>query len=148
MHSTNRQQMFQSVLKGIVVAGLFMTAAVLAFLRFGYQWALDDSWPYSFMRAIQLFIDTFARSLGTSAGAWFGRTTSERHLLVVIGFFGLLSSCIFSGMLYEQFFIEEQTLYLYNNLSDVCHHKMKIGLSSSVDILAFDSRKTDESWLL
>lgn len=80
-------------------------------------------------RGLFLF-DTFARTLGASAGAWQGRSTSERQLLVVLATFAILMGGIFSGVLYERSFPAEGT-ERFKTMQDICES----GLDVTVDWL-------------
>lgn len=128
--NSSNQVFYQTILKCMLVLVLLLTAAVLTGLRFACQWTLRDSTisQKNLNSIVKLFTDTFARSLGTSTGNWNGRTTTERQLLVVIGFFGLLSSSIFSGIFYEQLLLEDNTLFMYENLDDVCRANLNVGI--------------------
>lgn len=126
----SNQMLYQSFLKFLAVVAFILVAAILSVFRFCCECATNAT--NSVYSGMYLFVDTFARSLGISPGMWLGRNTSERQLLVIIGFFGLLSSCLFSGFLFENYFVEEPTHFRYNSINDVCLDGLQIGFPISL----------------
>lgn len=128
--ATLREVLFKYLRKCSVVVGLLLVVAVFSALRYLCQ----RTTVKSISPLDHLFLDTFARSIGSSAGPWLGRSRSERQLLVVIGVFAFLFGSIFSGALFEQLLTEAPLHFLYNSLDDVCSAKLGV----SVQIEVFD----------
>lgn len=96
--STSIEVISKYLRKMSVIVGLLLVVAIFAGVRyFCHHGMTVDSKAKIDSPLNHLFLDTFARSIGSSAGPWMGRNRSERQLLVVIGFFGCLFGSIFAG---------------------------------------------------
>lgn len=146
--------------KCLVVVCLLLSASVFAALRYACQSLLSDASRNNCLYSGQdLFVDSFARCLGISTGSWIARSTAERQLLIVIGLYGILSSIVISGFLYEQFLSEENVEFMYNNIEEICSAGFKVGLPLDLaahfkelvadnDLLKYCSKKYLEKLLL
>lgn len=78
-----------------------------------------------------LLFDTFARTLGLSAGNWLGRSSSERQLLAVLSTFAILMGGVFSGVLYEHNFPNEAK-ERFNTVYDICAAGLNVTIEPAV----------------
>lgn len=127
---SSKQVFIQLLLKCLVIVGLLVVIAFFASVRYFFRWAIMDV-PIA---ENDLFLDTFARSLGISPRNWTVRNIAERQLFVVVGIFGILTGSFLSGILYEQLVADEPVRYLYNSLKDVCRMGVNIALPFEVGI--------------
>lgn len=72
-----------------------------------------------------LLFDTFARTLGLSAGAWLGRSRTERQLLIVVSVFAILMGGVFSGILYERS-LRANDVQRFNSIQDLCDNNIPV----------------------
>lgn len=76
---------------------------------------------------VELLFDTFARTLGLSAGTWLGRTRAERQALVVVSIFSILLSSVFSGVLYART-MNSEAVQRYNTLQELCDGNVTVNI--------------------
>lgn len=132
--------------KCVFIVGLLLFAAMCTAIRYSSQHVVTDDQSRVTPTRMSLFFDNFARVLGTSCEVWMSPVTSERQLLVAVGFSGFIVSSIFSGILYESLLMEEKLQYRYNSLQDVCDAGLKINIP--FDLINYFQAISDlEPWL-
>lgn len=83
---------------------------------------IDPSHPVD---NVDLLFDTFARTLGISAGTWMGRSRAERQLLVVASVFAFLMGSVLSGVLYKRT-INQEYVQRFKTLQDLCDAGIRV----------------------
>lgn len=130
LESSSANNMFMTLRKCGVILGILLVTGIFVALRLFCQWTVTKlSRHYGSSYLVHSFFDTFSQLLGiSSSDSLREASSSECQLLIVVGVFAILSSGIFSGVLYEDQFIEHKLSFKYNSLDDICREGLDVGV--------------------